>query len=311
MNTTTLSGDELYRLVDEYTEPEALASFDGHAFMPGELYLIKHKTQRDVLAHSVRLGEHLATTSPVLYIGCLSSRNHILREMKQMPNESRASAFLIEQFSMHEVPDAADKLTVQVESEGIRVVIINSFEKAAKNERHKSDLVHMLVNFAYEMNCVVIVYTQNDRVKLVAGEWSRGALGDLASSCAEIIDVKKEEAMKPLLEPKPEPAVKWKHKNFPMTYKQRFGVSVASRVHRDDAEFVLDFIKKKRQDFIDGKYKLRKVSEAEEQQIIKKFLDANVEEIKELEERVYQIGLEKQREHELGMDTVDYKMRWG
>jgi hypothetical protein len=209
---------------------------------------------------------------------------------------------------MHEVTSDVDDLRSEVTNNNIRVVIVNSFEKAAKNERHKSDLVRLLAEFAFEHNCVVICYTQNDRAKHSAGEYSRGALGDLASSCAEIVDVAREEKMPP---PKPEPKVKWKHKNFPMTYKQRFGVSVAEKVHRNDAQFVLDFIKKKRQDFIDGKYKLRKVSEEEEKQIIDKFLTANVDEIKELEERVYQIGLEKQREHELGMDTEDYKMRWG
>ncbi|HYM36117.1 MAG TPA: hypothetical protein VET48_12010, partial [Steroidobacteraceae bacterium] len=78
-----------------------------------------------------------------------------------------------------------------------------------------------------------------------------------------------------------------------------------------DLQIVLRAIKETRAGLLAGKIKLKRVSEEEEKAIIEKFLPANELEIKDLEARVYQDAEEAARREALGMNTEEYKMRWG
>ncbi|HYM20845.1 MAG TPA: hypothetical protein VEW28_07570 [Candidatus Kapabacteria bacterium] len=307
---TTITSDGLYRLADAFVEPEAVGSSDAHSFKPNELYIVKQTTRLATLAHSLALAEDLPANSKLLYLNVLASRPEVFRIVKTHPKEQRHGNLFFEHFSSKEVTSEIESLKQTISENNIRVIVLNSFEKSAATERHKKLLTNFLQFCAWELGCAVIIYTQDNRTKIAAGEFSRGALGALANLASEILDPIREQASKPP-PPKPKPAVEWWPKEQLMTYQQRTGMRLAEKVKPRDLQMVLRAIKETRAGLLAGKIKLKRVSEEEEKAIIEKFLPANELEIKDLEARVYQDAEEAARREALGMNTEEYKMRWG
>jgi hypothetical protein len=136
---------------------------------------------------------HIESDQPILYINTLVSRREFEMQAERLINRHPKKRLLSQATYLDGTfMDQLRFFEQTIRSKGVRLVLINSFEFAAKDSRTRAELMFWIKKVRDELNASVILFSQR---KPSAG--ALGALRYMAKTVAEVGAYKKTDEARP------------------------------------------------------------------------------------------------------------------
>ena len=157
---------------------------------PEKVYLVsapENTLRRDA---SLTLAIDAAKELKTLYVNTMRSEKSLRKRLADVPEAMNGGRLYIMHVSNGKLPDCYRDIVGMCLDEGIRVLVISSFELAAHTSRHRELLAIQLNQLCTDHGMIVVVFTKEKMERLrKKQEYLTGAIGLLLSFSEPPIDV--------------------------------------------------------------------------------------------------------------------------